>query len=137
MTGRGNRAPAHEVELQIMCGWPGQPNHGEQLLIWAAKDLTGATEGIYLKGRTDDAWRWHGVKGEDGFIRPADYSAKLDPPCPRTQQGSPSAFRVCKTQLRITAETLAGYLEAMRRHSGGEPWKLKVEYRELDRFLLE
>lgn len=126
MTGRGNRAPAHEVELQIMCGWPGQPNHGEQLLIWAAKDLTGATEGIYLKGRTDDAWRWHGVKGGDGFIHPADYSAKLDPRCER-----------CPTQLRITAETVAGYLEAMRRHSGGEPLKLKVEYRKLAGFLLD
>jgi hypothetical protein len=37
MTGRGNRTLASEVELKIMCGWPGQPNHGEQLLIWAAK----------------------------------------------------------------------------------------------------
>jgi hypothetical protein len=109
-----------------MCGWPGQPDHGEQLLIWAAKDLTGATEGIYLKGGTDDAWRWHGVKGRDGFIRPADYLAKLDPRCKR-----------CPTQLRITAKRLADYLEAMRRHSGGEPWKLKVEYRKLDRLLLK
>jgi hypothetical protein len=32
---------------------------------------------------------------------------------------------------------LAGYLEAMRRHSGGKPLKLRVEYRKLDRFLLE
>jgi hypothetical protein len=126
MTGRGNRTLASEVELKIMCGWPGQPNHGEQLLIWAAKDLTGATEGIYLKGGTDDAWRWHGVKGPDGFIRPADYSAKVDPRCKR-----------CRTQLRITAERLAVYLEAMRRHSGGKPCKLKVEYRKLDGFLLK
>jgi hypothetical protein len=127
MTGRRRREPAHEVELQIVCGWPGQPDHGEQLLIWAAMDhLTEAAEGIYLKGKTDDAWRWHGVKGPDGFIRPADYSAKLDPRCKR-----------CPTQLRITAERLAGYLDAMRRHSGGKPWKLKVEYRELDRFLLK
>jgi hypothetical protein len=114
------------VEIQIVCGVPDQPNHGEQLLIWAAKDLTGATEGIYLKGGTDDAWRLHGVKGADGFWRPADYSAKLDPRCKR-----------CPTQLRITAETLASYLEAIRRYSGGEPYKLKVEYRKLDRFLLE
>jgi len=126
MTGRGRRVPAHEVELQIVCGWPGQPDHGEQLLIWAAMDLTGATEGICLKGRTDDAWSWHGMKGPDGFIRPADYSAKLDPHCKR-----------CPTQLRITAERLAVYLNAMRRHSGGKPQKLKVEYRELDRFLLK
>jgi hypothetical protein len=126
MTGRGRREPSHEVEIQLMCGWPGKPNHGEQLLIWAAKDLTGATEGIYLKGRTDDAWRLHGVKGPDGFIRPADYSAKLDPRCKR-----------CQTQLRITADRLADYLEKMRRHSGGKPWKLKVEYRKLDRFLLK
>jgi hypothetical protein len=126
MTGRGRRVPSHEVEIQIMCGEPGQPNHGEQLLIWAAKDLTGATEGVYLKGGTDDAWRWHGVKGPDGFIRPADYSAKLDPRCKR-----------CKTLLRITGDTLAGYLEAIRRHSGGKPFKLTVEYRELDRFLLK
>jgi hypothetical protein len=126
MTGRGKHTPSHEVELKIVCGWPGQPNHGEQLLIWAAKDLTGETEGIYLKGGTDDAWRWHGVKGPDGFIRPADYSAKLDPRCKR-----------CRTLLRITATRLDGYLEAMRRHSGGEPLKLKVEYRKLDRFLLK
>jgi hypothetical protein len=126
VTGRGRRVPTHEVEIQIMCGWPGQPDHGEQLLIWAAKDLTGATQGIYLKGGSDDAWRWHGVEGLDGFYRPADYSAKLDPRCKR-----------CRTLLRITAERLAGYLEAMRRYSGGEPLKLKVEYRKLDRFLLE
>ena len=127
MTGRGRREPSHEVEIQIMCGWPDQPDHGEQLLIWAAKDVTaGAAEGLYLKGGTDDAWRWHGVKGPDGFIRPADYSAKLDPRCRR-----------CRTRLRITAERLAGYLEAIRRHSGGKPWKLKVDYRKLDRFLLE
>jgi hypothetical protein len=125
MTGRGRRVPAHEVELKIVCGRPGQPDHGEQLLIWAAIDLTGAAEGFYLKGRTDDAWRWHGVKGPDGFIRPADYSAKLDPRCKR-----------CPTQLRITAERLAAALEAMRRHSGGEPLKLKVDYRKLDRLLL-
>jgi hypothetical protein len=126
MTGRGRRAPSHEVEIQIMCGLPGQPNHGEQLLIWAAEDLTGATKGIYLKSGTDDAWRWHGAKGPDGFWRPGDYSAKLDPHCKR-----------CRTWLRITADTLASYLEAIRRYSGGEPYKLKVEYRELDRFLLE
>jgi hypothetical protein len=124
--GRGRRAPMHEVEIQIMCGLPGQLDHGEQLLIWAAEDLTGATEGIYLTGGTDDAWRWHGVVGENGFIHPADYSAKLDPRCKR-----------CRTRLRITAERLAGYLEAMRRHSGGKPLKLRVEYRKLDRFLLE
>ena len=128
MTGRSRRVPAHEVELQIVCGWPGQPNHGEQLLIWPAMDLTGATEGIYLKGRTNDAWRWHGVKGPDGFIRPADYSAKLDPRC---------RGRGCPTLLRITADRLARYLEEMRRHSGGKPWKWKVEYRKLDGFLLE
>ena len=75
-----------------MCGWPGQPNHGEQLLIWGAVDLTGATEGIYLKGGTDDAWGWHGVKGSDGFFRPADYSAKLDPRC---------KGRRCRTLLRL------------------------------------
>jgi hypothetical protein len=127
MTGRGRREPSHEVEIQIVCGWPGQPDHGEQVMIWAAMDLTGATEGISLKGRTDDAWRWHGVKSPaDGFIRPADYSAKLEPRCKR-----------CPTQLRLTAERLAGYLEAMRRHSGGKPCKLKVEYRKLDRFLLK
>jgi hypothetical protein len=126
MTGRGRRVPAHEVELKIVCGQPDQPNHGEQTLIWAAMDLTGATEGIYLKGRTDDAWRWHGVQGPDGFIRPADYSAKLERRCKR-----------CPTQLRITADRLARYLEAMRRHSGGEPLKLKVDYRKLDRFLLK
>jgi hypothetical protein len=126
MTGRGKRPPAREVEIQIMCGFPGQPNHGEQLLIWAALDLTGAIEGIYLKGRTDDAWRWHGVKGPDGFWRPGNYSAKLDPHCKR-----------CRTQLRITAERLARMLEAIRRHSGGNPRMLKVEYRKLDRFLLE
>jgi hypothetical protein len=126
MTGRGRREPSHEVEIQFMCGWPGQPDHGEQVLIWAAKDLTGAIEGIYLKGGTDDAWRWHGVESPDGFYRPADYSAKLDPRCKR-----------CRTRLRITAKRLDGYLEAMRRHSGGKPWKLKVEHRELDRFLLK
>ena len=124
--GRGRRAPSHEVEIQIMCGLPGQPDHGEQLLIWAAKDLTGAIEGIYLKGGTDDAWRLHGVKGPDGFVRPADYLAKLDPRCKR-----------CRTRLRTTAEKLDRYLEAIRRHRGGEPYKLKVEYRELDRFLLK
>jgi hypothetical protein len=128
MTGRGRRVPAHEVELKIVCGWQGQPNHGEQLLIWAAMELTGDAEGFYLKGGTDDAWRWHGVKGPDGFIRPADYSAKLDPRC---------KGRRCRTQLRITAETVADYLEKMRRYSGGEPLKLTVEYRELDRFLLK
>jgi hypothetical protein len=83
MTGRGRRAPATEVELQIVCGWPGQPDHGDQLLIWAAMDLTGAAEGIYLKGRTGDAWRWHGVKGDDGFSYPAPYPAKVDPRCKR------------------------------------------------------
>jgi hypothetical protein len=127
MTGRGRREPSHEVEIRIMCGWRGQPNHGEQLLIWAAKDLNAdPTEGFYLKGGTDDAWRWHGVKGPDGFIRPADYSAKLDPRCKR-----------CRTWLRITADRLARCLEAMRRHSGGKPLTLTVDYRELDRFLLK
>jgi len=126
MTGRGNRVPAQEVELQIVCGWPGQPNHGEQLLIWAAMDLIGAAEGIRLKGRTADAWRWHSVKGEDGFIYPANYAAKLDPRCKR-----------CPTHPRITAERVARYLEAMRRQSGGKPWKCKIECRELDRRLLE
>jgi hypothetical protein len=105
MTGRGRRVPAHEVELKIVCGRPGQPDHGEQLLIWAAINLTGAAEGFYLKGRTDDAWRWHGVKGPDGFIRPADYSAKLDPRCKR-----------CPTQLRITAGR--GWLPLWRRCAG-------------------
>jgi hypothetical protein len=128
MTGRGRRVPPHEVELKIVCGWRGQPDHGEQLLIWAAIALPRAAEGIHLKGRTDDAWRWHGVTGPDGFIRPADYPAKLDPRC---------KGRRCRTQLRITAETLAGYLEAMRRHSGGKPLKLKVDYRKLDGFLLK
>jgi hypothetical protein len=126
MTGRGKPTPSQEVEIQIVCGFPGQPNHGEQLLIWAAKDLTGATEGIYLKGKTDDDWRWHSVKGPDGFIRPADYSAKLEPRCKR-----------CRTQLRITGERLDAYLEAIRRFRGGEPYKLKVEYRNLDGFLLK
>jgi hypothetical protein len=126
MSGRGKPTPTPEVEIQIMCGVPDQPNHGEQLLIWAAKDLTGATEGIYLKGGTDAAWRWHGVKGEDGFWRPANYSAKFDPRCKR-----------CPTQLRITADTLDAYLEAIRRFTGGEPRKLKVEYRNLDGFLLK
>ena len=126
MTGRVSPVPSHEVEIQIMCGKPGQPEHGEQLLIWAAKDLTGATEDIYLKGGSDDAWRWHGVKGPNGFYRPADYSAKLEPRCKR-----------CRTRLRITAEKLDRYLEAIRRFSGGEPRKLKVEYRKLDRFLLK
>jgi hypothetical protein len=106
MTGRGRREPSHEVEIQLMCGWPGQPHHGEQLLIWAAKDLTGATEGIYLKGGTDNAWRWHDVKGSDGFIRPADYSAKLDPRClwsmPTPDQLLYSALH--GTAMRLAAE---------------------------------
>jgi hypothetical protein len=65
MTGRGRRVPAHEVELQIVCGWPGQPDHGEQLLIWAAMDLTGATEGI-LPERQDGRrleLAWHERSG--------------------------------------------------------------------------
>jgi hypothetical protein len=78
MTGRGRRVPSRGG-TQIVCGWPGKPHHGGQLLIWAAKHLTGATEGIYLKGRTDDARRWHGVRGADDFMYPADYSAKVDP----------------------------------------------------------
>jgi hypothetical protein len=128
MTGRGRREPAHEVELKIVCGWPGQSNHGEQLLIWAAMDLTGATEGIYLKGGTDDAWRWHSVKGENGFFYPVAYSAKVDPRC---------TGRRCQTHLRITGEQLARYLEAIRRHSGGKPYKLKIEHRKLARYLLK
>jgi len=114
----GNQA--REVELQIMCGLPRQPDHGEQLLIWVAMDLTGAVEGIYLKGGTDEAWRLRWVKGEDGFMRPANYAAKVDPSCPH-----------CPTHLRVSVEKLAAHLEALRRHSGGEPSLLKVEYRDL------
>jgi hypothetical protein len=33
MTGRGRREPSHEMKIQIVCGWPGQPDHGEQVLI--------------------------------------------------------------------------------------------------------
>jgi hypothetical protein len=110
--------PRHEAILEITCGKPGDPQHGEQLLVRAARDLTGKTQGTYIKGRRGGQWEG---RDEDGFVTATEYLAKTSPRCPR-----------CRANPRITAANLDSWLDAMVRQSGGEPTRLRVDFRRLE-----
>jgi hypothetical protein len=127
----------HEVILEVICDGQGDPDHGEQVLVCAARDLSGHREGIYLypphydvSGHREGTYlhpppqaresTWQGRDGEDGFVYTINYLSKKDPVCPK-----------CGTNPRITYKNLDTWLDALLTYSGGKPIKRRVDFRKL------
>jgi hypothetical protein len=127
----------HEVILEVICDGQGDPDHGEQVLLCAARDLSGHREGIYLypprydlTGHREGTYihsppqaresTWQGRDGEDGFVYTINSLSKKDPVCPK-----------CRTNPRITYKNLDTWLDALLTYSGGKPIKRRVDFREL------
>jgi hypothetical protein len=121
-----------EVILEVLCNLPDDPDHGEQLILRAARDLSGRRDGIYLYPRgadeqpvpilTDDELIRLGEsrKGEDGFLYTIKYLSKTSPRCPK-----------CGANPRITSKNLERWLDALLKYSGGKPIKRRVDFRKL------
>jgi hypothetical protein len=127
----------HEVILEVICDGQGDPDHGEQVLVCAARDLSGHREGIYLypphydvSGHREGTYlhpppqaresTWQGRDGEDGFVYTINYLSKTDPVCAK-----------CGAHLRITYKNLDAWLDALLTYSGGKPIKRRVDFRKL------
>jgi hypothetical protein len=127
----------HEVILEVICDGQGDPDHGEQVLLCAARDLSGQREGIYLypphydlSGHREGTYfhpqrqaresTWQGRDGEDGFVYTINYLSKTDPVCPK-----------CGANPRITSKNLDTWLDALLTYSGGKPIKRRVDFRKL------
>jgi len=127
----------HEVILEVICDGQGDPDHGEQVLVCAARDLSGHREGIYLysphydpSGHREGTYlhpppqaresTWQGRDGEDGFVYTINYLSKTDPVCPK-----------CGANPRITYKNLDTWLDALLTYSGGKPIKRRVDFRKL------
>jgi hypothetical protein len=127
----------HEVILEVICDGQGDPDHGEQVLVCAARDLSGHREGIYLypphydlSGHREGTYlhpppqaresTWEGRDGEDGFVYTINYLSKTDPVCPK-----------CGAHLRITYKNLDTCLDALLTYCGGKPIKRRVDFRKL------
>jgi hypothetical protein len=128
----------HEVILEITCnGRDGDPDHGEQVILCAARDLDDWAKGIYLYSARNiqpptpliDSRRARELKGlfggesregEDGFLYTTEYLANTSPKCPK-----------CPAMPRITAEKLELWIDALLKWSGGKPIKKRVDFRKL------
>jgi hypothetical protein len=127
----------HEVILEVICNGPGDPDHGEQVLVCAARDLSGQREGIYLypphydlSGHREGTYlhpqlparesTWQGRDGEDGFVYTINSLSKADRVCPK-----------CGANPRITSKNLDTWLDALLTYSGGKPIKKRVDFRDL------
>jgi len=112
----------HEVILEIICDGRGDPDHGEQVLVCAARDLQpGGREGIYLyPQRAAGESTWEGRPGEDGFIYGTEYSSKTSPRCTK-----------CGASPRIRSKNLGEWLDALLKHSGGKPMTCRTDFRRL------
>jgi hypothetical protein len=127
----------HEVILEVICDGPGDPDHGEQVLVCAARDLSGQREGIYLypphhdqSGHRQGTYlhpqrqpresTWQGPDGEDDFVYTINNFIKPEPVCSK-----------CGANPRITSKNLDTWLDLLLRHSGGKPDKRRVDFRKL------
>jgi hypothetical protein len=115
--------PLREVILEILCTRPDDPEHGEQVLIRAARDLVERPPG-WMDGGTIMYSDHRGILRVEGFTYAegaTGYISKTDPRCPK-----------CGANPRITSDNLGVWLDALLRYSGGEPIKLRVDFRDLD-----
>jgi hypothetical protein len=102
------------VVLEITCGRPGDPEHGEQVLVRVALDPQ-RPEHIFLIG----AGEWQTRDADDGFRYVIEHGPRTDSHCP---------VRGCPTHVTHTAETLRKYLEALSRHSDGHATRQRVPH---------
>jgi hypothetical protein len=127
---RPEKPSLREVILDITCnGRDGDPDHGEQLILRAARDLDDWAKGVYLysggaKNHLISARRAKELKElfgwEEGGGENIGWVAKTTPRCPK-----------CRAEPRITAENLESWIDDLLKWNGGEPIKRRVDFRNL------
>src|SRR5215203_4349921 len=101
------------VVLEITCGRPGDPEHGEQVLVRVALDPQ-RPERMFLIGG-----EWQTRDGDDGFRYVIEHGSRTDGHCP---------VRGCPTHGSYSEGTLRKYLEALSRHSDGHATRQRVPH---------
>jgi len=101
---------SRELTLQIVCALDGDPSHGQQVILTVYRDLTGATEKIFTRGR----------EGGAQWIDTPDGRAKLSPKCPK-----------CGANPQFTTETITKMITAMFQASAGLPLTWRWDFRSL------
>lgn len=106
--------------LEVTCDGGKRHPHDVEVLLVAGRDLRPGGSDLFLRASQRDPAGWDTRDGDDGFRYYPDYPAQASRKCSR-----------CRATPVITAEKLRKALDAMLRHSKGEPVVLRVDFRRI------